>query len=214
MFLRMRISCVLGEFCLCISVQCVLMSFAPHPAIFMLFPFLCASMHMFNALDALLQVHKVSSAYLSHFNEFFTLSAGIVAFFMLCTSMHNVCLSCSAFHNHLTCMGTALWFQKVSLAVLISFGAFWWFSIHLKSYLHPFQHFGHLCTHLSCLQGFQSHPPHICCVLCQLPCMLCPHHHGSFHPLHSTRSVHLLTITECRHRTCYGPVRINGKCYH
>ena len=107
-----------------ISVQHVLMSFAPHPTVFTSFPFLCASMCMFNALDTLSQVHKVSSAYLSHFNEFFTSSAGILAFFMLCMSVRNVRSSRSSFHNHLTCMGTALQFQKVSLAVLISFGAF------------------------------------------------------------------------------------------
>jgi len=107
-----------------ISVQRVLMSFAPHPADFTLFPFLCASVHMFNALDTLSQVHKVSSAYLSHFDKFFASSPGILAFFMLCMSMRNVRSSRSGFHNRLTCMGTALWFQKVSLAVLISFGAF------------------------------------------------------------------------------------------
>ena len=45
-------------------------SSAPHPAIFMLFPLLYASIRMFNALDALSQVYKVRSAYLTHFNEF------------------------------------------------------------------------------------------------------------------------------------------------
>ena len=42
----------------------------PHTAIFMSFPLLYASTCMFNALDALSQVYKVSSAYLTHFDEF------------------------------------------------------------------------------------------------------------------------------------------------
>ena len=138
-------------------------------------------------------------------------------------------------------MSAGLRFQKVSLAVLISFGAFWPFSVHLQSYLHLFWCFGRLCAHLSHLQGFQSHPPHIRRVLhLRLPGMWCSyHHHYSFHLLQccSACSVHLpvdgddfISINSTRTMTTTAQlpqhddgvqisnaVRMNewlGKCYH